>query len=581
MLEEQEEEEKLDESHSMTSFTPFHHTISINEYDNDHQDHHHHHYHGHPGIMVDWKSQPRKESFLSSSLTDEDDDNNNSHGQPLNAYSHDDSVDDDENHKKKKSFLPVSFLYGYYSIVFAMMIPALPALTLHLTHDNSSQAAYLYGIANFVRYIMEFLASPFMGSFADSFGRKPMLILAYVICGVEFVLLWLFPSVGMLFFTRALAGLGDCAQATCYTITTDIALYNKQGVTTLYGFLAGVFGIGYVIGPLLGGLLVEHLSIRICLLVGAIISGVGGLISFFILEESLHYVKKNTTSEEDVQDETSAVHTPRKYLNPFTPIIIHFTNPVIRKLSYPLILSSLTQGVGFIWYIYMEGRYHSSTTLISVYIAFFGVISFIVQGFLIKRLIPHPWNEKKAAMIGYFLQGLQYAGYGVVPRVWGLFVMVLIFSVGLIADPSLKALIVKASLSRQPERSKEIQGNLQGALSGLRTICTALGALFFPAIYSYCLDTNDSLIFLPFLIAGLCFFFAALVLYCQSDHSMPFHTPLDSHSSVDDGKDYSAVNIEESLLGGVDRLDDSDSEESDALDKVALLDPTGQIPINY
>eukprot|EP01039_Chlorochromonas_danica_P003105 gene3105-3401_t len=476
-----------------------------------------------------------------------------------------------------------------------MMIPALPALTLHLTHDNSSHAAYLYGIANFVRYIMEFFASPIMGSLADSFGRKPMLILSYIICGIEFILLCFFPSIGMLFFTRALAGLGDCAQATCYTIATDIALYNKQGVTTLYGLLAGVFGIGYVIGPLLGGLLVEHLSIRICLLVAAIICGVGGLISCFILEESLHYVnikKKNSNNNdndddnrENVRSEEDDVTSQKRNLNPFTPIIIHFTNPVIRKLSYPLVLSSLTQGLGFIWYIYMEGRYHSSTTLISVYLAFFGVVSLVVQGFLIKRLIPHPWNEKKAAMIGYFLQGLQYVGYGVVPRVWGLFVMALIFAVGLIADPALKALIVKASLSHQPERSKEIQGNLQGALSGLRTICTALGALFFPAVYSYCLDTNDSLIFLPFLIGALCFFFAALVLYCQSDHSMPFHTPLDHHnqssSSVDYGKDYAAVDIEESLLG-VDRLDDPpDYEESDALDKVVLLDPTGQVPTIY
>eukprot|EP00981_Chlorochromonas_danica_P007429 scaffold1729_cov173-Ochromonas_danica.AAC.5 len=451
MLDKQDEEEKqhLDEkscnSSSTTSFTPFHHTISMNEYDDDHHDHpHHHHNHNqHPGIMIDWKSQPRKESFLSSSLTDEDDEN------------HHLDNGDDMKHKKRKSFLPVSFLYSYYSIVFTMMIPALPALTLHLTHDNSSHAAYLY--------------------------------------------------------------------------------------------------------------------------------------------ESLHYVnikKKNSNNNdndddnrENVRSEEDDVTSQKRNLNPFTPIIIHFTNPVIRKLSYPLVLSSLTQGLGFIWYIYMEGRYHSSTTLISVYLAFFGVVSLVVQGFLIKRLIPHPWNEKKAAMIGYFLQGLQYVGYGVVPRVWGLFVMALIFAVGLIADPALKALIVKASLSHQPERSKEIQGNLQGALSGLRTICTALGALFFPAVYSYCLDTNDSLIFLPFLIGALCFFFAALVLYCQSDHSMPFHTPLDHHnqssSSVDYGKDYAAVDIEESLLG-VDRLDDPpDYEESDALDKVVLLDPTGQVPTIY
>ena len=107
---------------------------------------------------------------------------------------------------KKKSYVFINFLYAFYSIIFTVVIPALPVLTLKICNDNSSRASLLYGTANFVRYISEFIASPFMGSMADYSGRRPLLMIAFLICGVEFILLALFPSVPMLYLTRSMAG---------------------------------------------------------------------------------------------------------------------------------------------------------------------------------------------------------------------------------------------------------------------------------------------------------------------------------------------------------------------------------------
>lgn len=442
--------------------------------------------------------------------------------------------------RPRKSYATVCLLYGYYSIVFTILVPALPALMLEITDDDDSKAAYLLGIANFVRYICEFFASPVMGSLGDYQGRKPMLISSFLVCALEFALLYLIPSTAMVIVTRSMAGIGDCAQAICYTITTDIAVYNGDVVTNSFGLVTAMMGMGFIIGPLLGGLLVEMLSARLCFLVATIISLAGALLTMIVLEESLYYIAKTDAGPDVDQDEVakspkSWIQRCRDYwaeVDPITPLIFHFSIPIVRQLSYPYMFSSFVAGIGSIWYIYMDGRYNTSATIVGLYLALYGVCAVSVQAHFIKKIIPAWWNERQAAMYGYLLQGIQYTGYGLMPNVWGLFICVALFSPGLVADPAIKALIVKASLSRSSATAT--QGNLQGAISGLRTLCTAFGALTFPAVYSYFSNLGDQYLWITFCVAGLCLALAALSL---------FLTPVDA-SILTQKQEYMAVETE-------------------------------------
>jgi MFS family permease len=219
----------------------------------------------------------------------------------------------------------------------------------------------------------------------------------------------------MVFVTRALTGIGDCAQAVCYTIATDIAVWNKEEVTNAYGLISSMMGLGFVIGPLIGGVLCE-VSVKLCLLVSTVVATVGVLLSYLLLEESLHYTtsqhttmdgntyisptdtddsvlshtntttstsstaitidnNNNNTSTSGICSECSAYW---QKVNPMKPLIVHFSNLTIRWLSYHYILSSLVDGLGFIWYIYMAERYHASATAVGIYLAFFGVVSMLV-----------------------------------------------------------------------------------------------------------------------------------------------------------------------------------------------------------
>ncbi|RYG59730.1 MFS transporter [archaeon] len=112
-----------------------------------------------------------------------------------------------DHNKKKKTYVYLNFLCALYGIVFAITIPAMPAVSLQICQDNAAQAAYLYGIANFTRFALEFVLSPVTGFIADSWGRKPLFVLGFMVCGAEFILLSLVPSVPTLLATRAMAGI--------------------------------------------------------------------------------------------------------------------------------------------------------------------------------------------------------------------------------------------------------------------------------------------------------------------------------------------------------------------------------------
>jgi MFS family permease len=484
--------------------------------------------------------------------------------------------------RKKQSYIPVIIAYTFYAITYTIVIPALPALTLNLCHGKSTHSSYLLGLANFARYISEFFAAPLLGTGTDLIGRKPMLFGSIAICGIEYAILSFFPSIEMLFATRIMAGLFDCSNPTVYTIITDLAIYNGDNVTTQFGLITALLGIGFVIGPLLGGILCD-ISISFCFLISAIISGIGAAATLFFLEETLplatmdshtndfvvsvagseflaneidqqhsevsdwinsssqlpnstpSFLRNNTnTSALTMQSNTSVVNGRensvddserpvfkrqeiKKWqditfedLNPIPALITHMKSPIMRDLTIPLFVSSLTVGTGSIWVIYQVHRYHSTSTEVGIYMSVYGVISAFILGVLIKYLIPNVWNEQQASIIGFILLGMQYMAYGVAPTYWSLFVIVAVLTIGMVSDPALKALIVKESLNL-PD-GVTVQGNLQGVLCSIRTLGTAFGSLIFASLFAVSLKLKPEAPYISFVLAGSFFIFCAIYL---------------------------------------------------------------------
>jgi len=157
--------------------------------------------------------------------------------------------------REKKSYFWICTIFMIYILSFSLVLPAIPGLILQLVHGDNVLSSYYYGISTFMRYIIEFITAPVLGSVADSHGRRPVFFTSLCICALEFFLLALFPSVPMIFIARGLSGLGDVGASTTYTVITDIATYNNDVVAQKYGLMGAMFGLAFIIGPFAGGLL--------------------------------------------------------------------------------------------------------------------------------------------------------------------------------------------------------------------------------------------------------------------------------------------------------------------------------------
>jgi DHA1 family tetracycline resistance protein-like MFS transporter len=305
---------------------------------------------------------------------------------------------------KRKSYFSICFLYILYSLSFTLTIPAVPALTLHLTNNDAIHSSYVFGIASFLRYILEFFASPLIGTIADAKGRKVVFLTAFFVSGLEYILLGLFPSIPMLFLTRVLSGLGDGGVSAGYAMITDIAIYNDDLVSQQYGVLGSMFGLAFIIGPFVGGLLCE-IHVVWCFVVAFLISMIGAGCTYFYLEETKHY-KEDVRKRAASSTHTIIIEEPRHdsitSLDPLIGLKTHLSNSRICYLVIILACCTLTTGLHFIWYIYMSYVYHATPTEVGMYLSFHGILSAIAQGVLLQVFIPDMISESYAAFFALF-----------------------------------------------------------------------------------------------------------------------------------------------------------------------------------
>lgn len=242
------------------------------------------------------------------------------------------------------------FCFWLYAISYTLVIPAFPALLLEVTRGNSGLASTYYGFATCIRYTLEFFSSPFLGNLSDSVGRKKILTISLATMCLEFLLLAIFPSIWTIFAVSIISGLGNAAMAMGYAIVTDIAHSSSEPVTNNFGYFAAVFGLGFIIGPLCGSILIA-VNLRLCFLVaGSICCGSLG-VAFFLLRETCDKVKAYDSAK------SSPIYSLRFF----------FSNQSLVLLSIPYMLSNLCTGIYFIWVLYMTYRFHADIMQIGTF----------------------------------------------------------------------------------------------------------------------------------------------------------------------------------------------------------------------
>ncbi|MGQ0539342.1 MAG: TCR/Tet family MFS transporter [Gemmatimonadaceae bacterium] len=368
------------------------------------------------------------------------------------------------------------------SIGFGIILPVTPELIMELTGAGLSAASTYGGWLLFSYAVMQFFCGPVVGNLSDRFGRRPVLLVSLGAFGLDYVLMGLAPSIWWLFAGRIIAGVAGASFTTANAYIADVTPAEKRAQN--FGLMGIAFGMGFIIGPALGGLL-GGLGSRAPFYVAALLALANVLYGYFVVPESLP------------ADRRRPFHWTRahplgtlRHLRQYPGVIAMIAALFVWQLAHQALPST--------WTFYTMLKFRWSEALVGASLAFAGVTIAVVQGGLTRLLVPR-FGERRAALVGLVCGSLGFFAYGLATRGWMMYPAMIVASLGGLVYPSVNAL-----MSQQV--SENSQGELQGGVASLYSLSTILGPPFMTQIFAFFTDAGA-----PLLLPGAPFYSAALL----------------------------------------------------------------------
>lgn len=366
-------------------------------------------------------------------------------------------------------------------IGLGIIIPVVPKLIEQLIDGNLSEAASYGGWLTASYAVMQFVFSPILGGLSDQFGRRPVLLFSLFGFGLDYILTGFAPTIEWLFLGRILAGVTGASFTTANAYIADISTPEKRAQN--FGLVGAAFGIGFILGPALGGYLGQY-GPRVPFFVAAGLSMVNFLYGFLILPESL------------------APENRRKFdwrrANPVGSLMNLGRYPVILGLVASLVLiyiaSFAVQGT---WTFYTMEKFKWDEKTVGWSLATIGLAFAIVQGGLSRIIIPK-LGQQRSVYVGLLFSALGFALFAFATQSWMMFAILGVYAMGGIAGPSVQGII-----SGQVPANE--QGEVQGALTSLTSTTSIFGPLIMANLFSYFTATNAPVYFpgAPYLLGAV------------------------------------------------------------------------------
>ena len=377
---------------------------------------------------------------------------------------------------------------------WGIILPVVPKLVAELIHGDITEAARYSGWLGFAYAFTQFICAPLVGNLSDRFGRRPILLISLLGFGLDYLLLALAPSIGWLFVGRILAGLTGASISTASSYIADVSTDETR--TKNFGLIGAAFGLGFIIGPVMGGLL-GHYGARIPFYVASVLCLMNFLYGYFILPESL--------------DKNRRRPFEWKRANPIGSLKLLAKHPKISSLVIALILIYIgLHAVQSNWHFFTMYKFQWSERTVGLSLGGLGLLLGLVQGVLIRWTAPK-LGEQKSIYYGliFYAMGLllfSFAGEG-----WMMLLFLIPYSLGGICGPSLQSMISKSIPANQ-------QGELQGALTSLVSATSIVGPPMMTNLFYY--FTQDKAPFqfsgAPFLLASILMMLSAVIIYVNS-----------------------------------------------------------------
>lgn len=344
---------------------------------------------------------------------------------------------------------------------FGIIIPVLPALIGSVGQVSLGEAAVIGGWMAAGYSLAQFVSGPLLGNLSDRFGRRPLLLLAILGLGIDFLLHAFAPNLGWLFLGRLLAGFCGASWVIANAFIADITAPEDRG--RAFGLMGAAFGLGFVIGPAVGGLLGEF-GPRVPFYVAAAVSGLNLIYGWFVLPETL------------------APENRRPFdwarANPFGAFKVFRSYPGVLPLCGVLgAFFFFTSVYPAIWPFWGMANFGWSEAMVGLTLAVFGIIMAAFQGGLTGPAVKL-WGEYRVAVIGLAAASIAAFGYGIVGSLTMVVMLMVVHGPEGFVHPMLTAILSQ----KVPENA---QGELQGGISAITNLAMLAGTVVFAQIFGF------------------------------------------------------------------------------------------------
>ncbi|MDQ0462777.1 DHA1 family tetracycline resistance protein-like MFS transporter [Caulobacter ginsengisoli] len=358
-------------------------------------------------------------------------------------------------------------------IALGLMIPVLPNLVKALAQGSTADAAFWVGIFSSTWGLMQFVVSPIMGMMSDRFGRRPVILTSIFGLGIDFLFMALAPTLAWLYVGRIINGATAASFSTANAYVADITAPENRAKA--FGMIGASFGIGFTVGPVIGGWLGD-IDLRLPFFVCAAVALTNWLYGYFVLPESL-------------PPERRVKRFDWKKANPVGSLKLLRSHPDLLGLASIGFLFQLAHNVlPSIFVLYMGERYHWNLKQVGLSLLGTGIAGIIVQTLLIGPAVKRI-GERGALLVGLTFGVLGFAIYALAPT--GLIYLcgIPVFALMSFTGPGMQGL-----MSRRVGPSE--QGQLQGANASIQGITAIVGPQLFTLTYAWNLK-NPGVLHLP------------------------------------------------------------------------------------
>jgi DHA1 family tetracycline resistance protein-like MFS transporter len=376
-------------------------------------------------------------------------------------------------------------------LALGMVIPVLPKLIENFLAGDTARASEFVGLFASVWALMQFLFSPVQGALSDRFGRRPVILVSNFGLGLDYIVMALAPNLAWLFAGRVISGICAASISTSFAYIADVTPPEQRSAR--FGMIGAAFGVGFVIGPAVGGML-GALDPRLPFWAAAGFSLLNGLYGLLVLPESLAPDKRMPFAW--------------RRANPVGALMLLRTHQELFGLAAATFLAQVAHvALPAVFVLYAGYRYGWGEQAVGFTLALVGACAVVVQAGLVGRSVKR-FGERGTLVIGLLAGALGFAIYGLAPTGWVFCAGVPVMALWGLASPAAGGLMSK-------HVSPSEQGQLQGANASIQSVANLVAPGIFAVLFAYAIGAGRDwhLPGAPYLLAAVLLVAAAALAW--------------------------------------------------------------------